>query len=90
MLRDLVDRELGVLNKKLAEREVSVCLDEGLYEDILRRGYDTRYGARPLKAVFRKTVAAPLAQSLLGGELKKGSLLARGQREGGVEFCQSP
>jgi ATP-dependent Clp protease ATP-binding subunit ClpB len=37
------------------------------------KGYDPAYGARPLKRVIQKSVQDPLAEKVLGGEIKDGS-----------------
>ena len=89
ILKNLINRELTLLNGKLADKNISLSLDESLYSHLLKKGYDPRYGARPLRAVFKKTLASPLAQAILEGTMKKGAKLRAQEREGEVVFVAS-
>jgi ATP-dependent Clp protease ATP-binding subunit ClpB len=40
--------------------------------DLVRTGYDPRYGARPLKRAIQKKVETPLGKLLLQGAVKDG------------------
>ena len=42
------------------------------------RGYDSVYGARPLKRVIQKSLVAPIARELLSGELADGAVIEVG------------
>jgi ATP-dependent Clp protease ATP-binding subunit ClpA len=39
---------------------------------LAEQGYDVKYGARPLNAVFNRVVVRPLSHKLLAGELNPG------------------
>jgi len=71
----IVDIQLGRLEKLLAERKITLQLDEDARQWLADKGYDPAYGARPLKRVIQKNVQDPLAERILAGEISDGSLV---------------
>ncbi len=57
--------QLAELNKRLAEQELILELDETAMQQVVRQGYDPVYGARPLKRSFQRLIENPLANALL-------------------------
>jgi ATP-dependent Clp protease ATP-binding subunit ClpB len=68
----IVDIQLGRLQKLLADRKITLELDEEARNWLADKGYDPAYGARPLKRVIQKHVQDPLAELILAGEIKDG------------------
>ena len=68
VMEDLVLKQLDLLNERLSAREVSLKLDETSLKEISKRGYDPRYGARPLQSVFNKLIVRPLSKQILLGD----------------------
>ena len=68
----IIDVQLERLRKMLAERNISLVLDESAREQLAREGYDPSYGARPLKRAIQTLVQNPLAVKLLRGEIAPG------------------
>jgi ATP-dependent Clp protease ATP-binding subunit ClpB len=56
----------------LAERNVTIMLDNSAKELLMREGYDPSYGARPLKRAIQSLIQNPLAVKLLQGEIQPG------------------
>ncbi|MDI7864245.1 ATP-dependent chaperone ClpB [Rhizobiaceae bacterium n13] len=69
----IVDIQLKRLVALLAERKISIELDEEARSWLADKGYDPVYGARPLKRVIQKYVQDPLAEKILGGSIPDGS-----------------
>src|SRR5690606_38780627 len=65
----IVEIQLGRLEKLLADRKITLDLDESAVEWLADKGYDPAYGARPLKRVMQKEPQDPLAEKLLLGEV---------------------
>jgi ATP-dependent Clp protease ATP-binding subunit ClpB len=61
------------LNKRLAERRVTVVLDKKASEWAAEKGYDPVFGARPLKRFLQRHVETKLARALVSGEIADGS-----------------
>ena len=71
----IVDIQLKRLVALLAERKITIELDEEAHTWLGDKGYDPVYGARPLKRVIQKYVQDPLAEKILSGEVPDGSLV---------------
>jgi ATP-dependent Clp protease ATP-binding subunit ClpB len=68
----IVDIQMQRLAKLLADRKLTVELDDKAKEWLGAKGYDAAYGARPLKRVIQKYVQDPLAELILQGRLHDG------------------
>jgi ATP-dependent Clp protease ATP-binding subunit ClpB len=68
----IVDIQIGRLQKLLAERKLTLQLDDTARTWLANMGYDPMYGARPLKRVIQKQVQDPLAEQILAGKVRDG------------------
>ncbi|MGD9801262.1 MAG: AAA family ATPase, partial [Parvularculaceae bacterium] len=71
----IVDIQVARLAKLLADRKITVELDEKARRWLGDAGYDPVYGARPLKRVIQKELQDPLADLILAGKIKDGEAL---------------
>jgi ATP-dependent Clp protease ATP-binding subunit ClpB len=78
----IVDVQLGRLTKLLADRKITLDLDDTARAWLANRGYDPAYGARPLKRVIQKFVQDPLAEAILAGRVKDGEIVSLTVRNG--------
>ena len=69
----IVDLLLADLNKRLADRRVTVALDKKAKEWAAEKGYDPVFGARPLKRFLQRNIETQLARALIGGEVAEGA-----------------
>ena len=86
---DIIDLLVADVNKRLADREISIFLTEDAKKYVVDGGYDPNYGARPLKRFLQKhvdTLAAKLmlqgdvgAQDMIIIDVEDGKLVARSQ-----------
>ncbi len=72
-ITSIVDLLLADLNKRLAERRVTVRLDPKAKEWVAEKGYDPVFGARPLKRFLQRTIETKLARALIAGEIGEGA-----------------
>ena len=68
----IVEIQLARLLKRLANRKVTLTLDEGAKKWLAEEGYDPVFGARPLKRVIQRALQDPLAEMILGGDIHDG------------------
>jgi len=68
----IVDIQLKRLAKLLADRKITLELDDQAKDWLGNKGYDPAYGARPLKRVIQKYVQDPLAEMVLAGKVRDG------------------
>ncbi len=68
----IVDLLLADLNKRLADRRVTVTLDKKAKAWVGEKGYDPVFGARPLKRFLQRHIETKLARALLADEVPEG------------------
>ena len=68
----IVRIQLERLQQLLADRHITLSLDERALAWLGEAGYDPVYGARPLKRVIQRTLQNPLASQLLEGTIHDG------------------
>ena len=81
--------QLGRLQQRLAERELTLELSDEAMDKLVAIGYDPVYGARPLKRAIQRWIENPLAQSILSGAFEPGCVIV-GKVEGDeIHFAKS-
>jgi ATP-dependent Clp protease ATP-binding subunit ClpB len=68
----IVDLQLADLNRRLADKELSVELTADALDFVVKRGYDPAFGARPLKRFLEKSVETLVARVILEGSVSPG------------------
>ena len=81
-MKRIVDIQLQYLERLLAERKISLEVDEDAKAWLADTGYDPVYGARPLKRVIQRQLQNPLAKMLLAGALKDGETVQVSVQDG--------
>ena len=71
----VVDKFVMELEFQLDDRNVMIELTESAREWLAKRGYDQKFGARPLGRVIQEHIKKPLAEELLFGKLAKGGVV---------------
>ncbi|WP_417839738.1 ATP-dependent chaperone ClpB [Tritonibacter scottomollicae] len=72
----IVEIQLRRLVKRLADRKITLQLDDGAKAWLADEGYDPVFGARPLKRVIQRALQNPLAEALLSGDIKDGETVS--------------
>ena len=75
-LKRIVTLELVQLSKRFAEKEMTLRLSESANEELVKRGFDTVYGARPLRRILQRDILNPLAIRMLEGTFQDGDAIA--------------
>ncbi|MBT3659089.1 MAG: ATP-dependent Clp protease ATP-binding subunit ClpA [Rhodospirillaceae bacterium] len=71
----VVDKFVMELEFQLEDRNVMIELTDGAREWLAKKGYDPKFGARPLGRVIQEHIKKPLAEELLFGKLTKGGVV---------------
>ena len=64
---EIIDLMINNVNKRLAEKEISIELTEAAKKNIVDGGYDPTFGARPMKRYLQKNVETLAARLMLEG-----------------------
>jgi len=86
-IKAIIDIQVGILQKRLAERQLEIELSDSTRELIAQEGFDPVYGARPLKRVIQHRIQDALALKLLEGEFgEKDKIIVDATPNGEVLF----
>jgi ATP-dependent Clp protease ATP-binding subunit ClpC len=76
-ISQIVDVMLAEVRTRLKEQEYDLELATDVHELLANEGYNPSYGARPLRRAIQRLIEDPLAEDILAGALKKGTIVAR-------------
>jgi len=86
-LRQIVDIQLAILKKRLAERNIEIEVTPEAKTKLAEEDYDPVLGARPLKRVIQKRIQNVLAMKILRGEIQDAQrVLVTVDESGGFSF----
>lgn len=71
-IRDIVDIRLRELQSRLDDRRMTLKVDDDIKDWLCDRGYDPKYGARPLNRLIQKEIGNRLADRIIRGEVASG------------------
>ncbi|MGA9659628.1 MAG: ATP-dependent chaperone ClpB [Asticcacaulis sp.] len=74
-MHDIVRIQLKNLEKLLADRDMTLSIDDAALNALAEKGYDPAYGARPLKRVIQKLLIDEIARKILSGTVKDGDVI---------------
>lgn len=75
-LRQIVKLEIKNLEKRLADKEITVSVSDAALDFLTDIGFDPVYGARPLKRTIQKELETVVARGVLAGEYGEGDGIA--------------
>ena len=85
-LKKIVDLLIAEVEKRLADRNIKLELDDGAKAWLLKEGYEPAYGARPLRRAIQRYVENPLSSRILQGEIKDGETVVVGVSDDVLNF----
>ena len=89
-MTSIVEIQLARLDALLAERKITLAVDDAARAWLAEAGYDPVYGARPLKRVIQRQVQNPLAQLILEDKVRDGDRVAVSAGEDGLVINGEP
>ena len=74
-LGTIIDIQLKNVSKRLAEKKLTININEKVKDCLTKAGYDPQFGARPLKRTIQDLLLNPLSTKLLCGDFKEGDCI---------------
>jgi ATP-dependent Clp protease ATP-binding subunit ClpC len=71
-IKQVADLFLAEVATRLAERNIALEVPEAIKDLLVAKGYDSAYGARPMRRAITRWVEDPLAEAILAGKLEPG------------------
>ena len=62
----------GLAKRLMEQRGISLVVTDAAFEQLVLEGYDSQYGARPLKRVIQRRIEDRLSEEILLGKIKNG------------------
>jgi ATP-dependent Clp protease ATP-binding subunit ClpA len=96
VIAKVVEKFIFELEAQLQDRNVTIELTESANSWLAQKGFDEKFGARPLARVIQEYIKRPLADELLFGKLKDGGVVRvivekkDGVKILGFEFLEGP
>jgi ATP-dependent Clp protease ATP-binding subunit ClpB len=82
-LERIVGIQLEHLRARLADRRITLDIDDDAMAQLAREGYDPAFGARPLKRIIQREIADPTSILILDGTVGEGGTVqVRSTEEG--------
>ena len=75
-IRKIVDIQFGHIQKRLKENGIEVQATNELLDYLGTLGFDTQFGARPLKRVLQREILNELSKQILAGKIHKDSVVS--------------
>ncbi len=85
-IKGIVDIMIGDLSCELADKDISVTLTEEAKDYLAEKGYDKRFGARPLRRLIQKEIESELADLYINGSIGEHSDIRVAAGEKGLTF----
>ena len=85
----IVEIQLHHLEKRLADRKITLAVSDKAKAFLAERGYDPLYGARPLKRTIQSELENPLAKAIISGKIKDGDTVIADKGDEGIVFKKS-
>ncbi len=88
--REIVGKLIAQLNQRLADRGVTVELEDSVMELILREGFSAEYGARNLERAMDRMLGTLVADALLNVKMSAGEVLQLRAANGRILISETP
>ncbi len=75
VLADIVKIRVALVEERLGEKGIKLSVDAKALQYLADRGYDPSYGARPLNRLIQTEILNPVAEMIIGNEVKEGDTI---------------
>ena len=89
-LEHIVGIQLERLRTRLADRRITLDVDESAMAQLAREGYDPAFGARPLKRIIQREIGDPASVLILDGSVVDGDTIAVTAGDDGLAVSARP
>ena len=87
VIGQVVDRQVRELAEQLAKKQIRLSVSREARDWLADKGFDAKFGARPMARLIEKQIAAPLADSILFGPLQSGGVVQVEVQDGSLHVA---
>lgn len=88
-INKIFDNLVGELKDRLIRKGIHIVIKPSAKKLIVQKGYDHKYGARPLRRAIEDNLEHPIAEGILSGEFSKGMVLDVYGKSGNITIVKS-
>ena len=89
-MEEIVDIMLkGICRRTLTQMNLKLTVDDAAKAYLVEKGYDEKYGARPLRRAIQNLLEDGLAEAVLDGQVKAGDEVTVTKGEEGLKFLSA-
>ena len=88
-LKMIVGIQMRYLQDRLAEKKLTIAVNDSVKELIASKGFDPVFGARPVKRTIQRLIEDPLSMKILEGEFNEGDTIKAGVSDGTIVFSRA-
>ena len=88
-IKKIADLMLDELRERLDEKDINIEVTEKAKDKIVEEGYDSEFGARPLRRAIQKLIENELSTRLLGGQIVEGDNVKVDENKGDLTFSEA-
>ncbi|MCH8109997.1 MAG: AAA family ATPase, partial [Chloroflexi bacterium] len=88
-IHQIVDLMVNEVKTRLLEHQVTISLTEAAKGWLAKEGFDTVYGARPLRRAIQRHMENPLSKKIIAGEFAEGDYVTVDADEEGLTFSKA-
>ncbi len=70
VIKKIISKELDKIIKRLENRDIKIIFDKSVEEEIAEKGYDSKFGARPVRRMIQTKILNQLANYIIDNEVK--------------------
>ncbi len=74
-MRKILETQLAELNDRITKKGMHLVVDAKAKQHLIEKGYDRKFGARPLRRAIQDELEHPIAEGVINGTFEKGSVL---------------
>ncbi|MCK5022208.1 MAG: AAA family ATPase [Candidatus Pacebacteria bacterium] len=85
-IRKIVDIQIDIIKKRLLDKNISLNIAKSVLFYLAQKGYNPKYGARPLKRLIQKEILNPIASLMISEGMMVGGIIAIGLKDDKLTF----
>jgi ATP-dependent Clp protease ATP-binding subunit ClpB len=75
VIRKIVEIQVDLVKARLAEKKITLLVENPVYELLTKEGYNPHYGARPLKRLIQNKILTPVANYMISKGVAEGGTI---------------
>ena len=85
-LKQIVQIQLEKIKSRLSEKNIELDIPSAVIDHLINKGYDSAFGARPLKRAIQSELLNPLSRKIIRGDIAEGSKVLVKKNDLALEF----